>query len=493
MFLDNLALGFATAFTLNNIFYCFLGCVLGTIVGVLPGISVVSTLSILIPLTYYLNPTATLIMMAGIYYGAQYGSSTCAILLNNPGENSSVITCIDGHAMTKNGRAGAAIVVAGLSSFIAGCIAVLLVAIFAPYLTDFAFKFGPAEYSCMMLLGLISVGVLTNDDPIAGIAVGLLGILLGTIGTDVNSAISRFNFGFNTLVDGVGVNNIAIGIFGISELMRGYLDKSPRRFNKKLDLMPTKEEIRRMIPSALRGTGVGSVLGLLPGGGAAIASYMSYVVEKKFSKNKDKLGTGIVEGVAAPEAGNNAAAQTGFIPLLAMGIPENAVMSIMLATMIIAGIQPGPTVITNQPELFWGVTISMLLGNLILVILNIPLVGIWVRLISIPKHILFPAIFFLCVYGAYVVNHNPYDIVVMLGLGVLGFVLYALNIQPAPLMLGFVLGPLFEEYFRRAMSVSRGSFEPFLNSPICVVLLCTIISFVVFGLYKQGVDKLVKK
>jgi len=479
--LDNLALGFATAFSLQNIFYCFMGCFLGTIVGVLPGISVVSTLSILIPLTYTLSPTSTLIMMAGIYYGAQYGSSTCAILINNPGENSSVITCIDGYAMTQNGRAGAAIVVAGLSSFIAGCIATVIIALFAPSLTELAFKFGPAEYSCMMLMGLISIAVLTNSDPVAGIAVGLLGMLLGCIGTDVNSAISRFNFGVNALVDGVGVNNIAIGIFGVTELIRGYLDKTPRVVHSKLNIMPNKDDLKRMWPAALRGTGIGSFLGLLPGGGAAIASYMSYVFEKRFSK----LGNGAIEGVAAPEAGNNAAAQTGFIPLLAMGIPENAVMSIMLATMIIAGIQPGPSVIVNQPELFWGVTVSMLIGNLILVILNIPLVGIWVKLISIPKHLLFPLIFLLCVYGAYVVNHSGVDVIIMLVLGVLGYVFYLLDIQPAPLMLGFVLGPLFEEYFRRAMSISRGSFEPFLTSPICVVLLLLIGGFLILGLYKM--------
>lgn len=492
MILDNLALGFATAFTVQNIFYCFMGCFLGTIVGVLPGISVVSTLSILIPLTYTLSPTSTLIMMAGIYYGAQYGSSTCAILINNPGENSSVITCIDGYAMTQNGRPGPAIVVAGLASFIAGCIAVVFIAFFAPYLTDIAFKFGPAEYSCMLLLGLISIGILTNENPVAGIAVGLLGILLGTVGTDVNSAISRFNFGVNALVDGIGVNNIAIGIFGITELIRGYFDTGKTAFSSKLDIMPNKDDLKRMWPSALRGTGVGSLLGLLPGGGAAIASYMSYVVEKRFSKNKDQMGKGAIEGVAAPEAGNNAAAQTGFIPLLALGIPENAVMGIMLATMIMAGIQPGPGVITNQPELFWGLTISMLLGNLILVILNIPLVGIWVKLISTPKKILFPAIFALCIYGAYVVNHNPVDIVIMLALGVLGYVFYLLEIQPAPLMLGFVLGPLFEEYFRRAMSIGRGTVDPFINSPICVVLLFTIIGFLCYGLYKLVVDKLVK-
>jgi len=479
--LDNLALGFATAFSLQNIFYCFMGCFLGTIVGVLPGISVVSTLSILIPLTYTLSPTSTLIMMAGIYYGAQYGSSTCAILINNPGENSSVITCIDGYAMTQNGRAGAAIVVAGLSSFIAGCIATVIIALFAPSLTELAFKFGPAEYSCMMLMGLISIAVLTNNDPVAGIAVGLLGMLLGCIGTDVNSAISRFNFGVNALVDGVGVNNIAVGIFGVTELIRGYLDKTPRVVHSKLNIMPNKDDLKRMWPAALRGTGIGSFLGLLPGGGAAIASYMSYVFEKRFSK----LGNGAIEGVAAPEAGNNAAAQTGFIPLLAMGIPENAVMSIMLATMIIAGIQPGPSVIVNQPELFWGVTVSMLIGNLILVILNIPLVGIWVKLISIPKHLLFPLIFLLCVYGAYVVNHSGVDVIIMLVLGVLGYVFYLLDIQPAPLMLGFVLGPLFEEYFRRAMSISRGSFEPFLTSPICVVLLLLIGGFLILGLYKM--------
>jgi TctA family transporter len=420
-------------------------------------------------------------MMAGIYYGAQYGSSTCAILINNPGENSSVITCIDGYAMTQNGRAGAAIVVAGLSSFIAGCIATVIIALFAPSLTELAFKFGPAEYSCMMLMGLISIAVLTNSDPVAGIAVGLLGMLLGCIGTDVNSAISRFNFGVNALVDGVGVNNIAIGIFGVTELIRGYLDKTPRVVHSKLNIMPNKDDLKRMWPAALRGTGIGSFLGLLPGGGAAIASYMSYVFEKRFSK----LGNGAIEGVAAPEAGNNAAAQTGFIPLLAMGIPENAVMSIMLATMIIAGIQPGPSVIVNQPELFWGVTVSMLIGNLILVILNIPLVGIWVKLISIPKHLLFPLIFLLCVYGAYVVNHSGVDVIIMLVLGVLGYVFYLLDIQPAPLMLGFVLGPLFEEYFRRAMSISRGSFEPFLTSPICVVLLLLIGGFLILGLYKM--------
>lgn len=492
--ISNLAMGFETAFTLTNLLYCLLGCLLGTVIGVLPGLGPIATISMLLPLTYNIGPTTSIIMLAGIYYGAQYGGSTTAILLNTPGEASSVMTCIDGNALTKQGRAGIAILTAGIASCIAGLIATIVIAVFSSSISELAFKFGPAEYCAMMLLGLVSVSVLTTGDIVKGIAMALLGILIGVVGTDVNSGAQRFVFGIPDLADGIGFANVAVGVFGIAEAIKNLTTKNPPQlYRGDIKLWPTKEEIKRMIPSSLRGTGVGIFTGLIPGGGAALSSFAAYIFDKKVSKNTHEFGHGAVEGVAAPEAANNAAAQAGFIPLLSLGIPENAVMALMLGALMINGVQPGPSLIERQPELFWGLTVSMLIGNILLFMLNVPLVKIWVQLIRIPAKILYPIVLAVCAFGLYSVNNNINDIWIAVGFGALGYVFIVLDLEPAPLMLGLVLGPMLEEYFRRQMSLSQGSWMPFVERPISATILFIVFGFLIFGFYKMFSNLLAKK
>lgn len=479
--LDNLALGFSVAFTLENIAYCLLGCLLGTLIGVLPGIGPVPTIAMLLPITYVLPPVAGLIMLAGIYYGAQYGGSTTAILVALPGETSAVVTVLDGHEMAKNGRAGAALAIAAIGSFFAGCVATVLLAGFAPPLAEVAFKFGPAEYFSLMVLGLIGAVVLASGSLPKAICMILLGLLLGMIGTDVNSGVARFDFGIPELQDGIDFAVVAMGVFGFSEIMNNLELKDQRVdiTDKVGSLYPNKQEVKEAWAPVVRGTALGSCLGILPGGGAVLSSFASYTLEKKLSKNPERFGKGHPAGLAGPESANNAAAQTSFIPLLTLGIPGNAVTALMIGAMTIHNIQPGPQVMTSHPELFWGLIVSMWIGNLMLVILNLPLVGLWVKLLRVPYRVLFPAILVFCTIGVYSLNYNVFDIWMTAGFGLIGYVWSKLRCEGAPLLLGLVLGPMMEENFRRALLLARGDFTTFFTRPLSLSLLLVAAALVV--------------
>ncbi|MGE8363163.1 tripartite tricarboxylate transporter permease [Cupriavidus basilensis] len=471
--LANLGLGFSTALTLQNLAYAFLGCVLGTLIGVLPGLGPLATIAMLLPVTYTLPPVAALIMLAGIYYGAQYGGSTTAILVNLPGESSSVVTTIDGYQMARRGRAGVALATAGLGSFFAGCVATLILAAFAAPLSELAFKFGPAEYFSLMVLGLIGAVVLASGSLVKAIAMIVLGLLLGLVGTDVNSGAARFSFDVPELTDGLNFVSVAMGVFGFAEIIANLEQKDAREtFTDHItNLFPTKEDFKRMIPAVLRGTVLGSALGILPGGGAALASFAAYSLEKKTSKYSHEFGKGAIEGVAGPESANNAAAQTSFIPLLTLGIPPNAVMALMVGAMTIHNIQPGPQVMTSNPALFWGLIASMWIGNFMLIILNLPLIGIWVKLLKVPYRYLYPAILTFCCIGVYSVQNTTFDVFQTAAFGVIGYLFIKLKCEPAPLLLGFVLGPMMEENFRRSLLLSRGEFTVFVTRPLSLGLL----------------------
>ena len=485
--ISNLSLGFGVAFTPINLLYAFIGCLLGTLIGVLPGIGPVATIAMLLPATYALPPVSALIMLAGIYYGAQYGGSTTAILVNLPGEASSVVTVIDGHAMAKQGRAGPALAAAGLGSFFAGCVGTLILAAFAPPLTELAFKFGPAEYFSLMILGLIGAVVLASGSLLKAIAMILLGLLLGLVGTDVNSGVARFSMGIPELTDGIGFITIAMGVFGYGEII-SYLGKhaSEREVfvGKVTGLMPTKEDFKHMTPAILRGTALGSLLGILPGGGALLAAFAAYTVEKKIKLKPGEIafGKGNIRGVAGPESANNAGAQTSFIPLLTLGIPPNAVMALMVGAMTIHNIQPGPQVMTSNPELFWGLIASLWIGNAMLIILNLPLIGMWIKLLTVPYRFLFPAIVLFCAIGVYSTNNNTFDIWLVAIFGVIGYWFIKIGAEPAPLLLGFILGPMMEENLRRALLLSRGDWSVFVTRPLSAFLLAAAAVLVVIVL-----------
>ena len=472
----NLSLGFGAAFTLQNLIYAFIGCLLGTLIGVLPGIGPVATIAMLLPATYALPPVAALIMLAGIYYGSQYGGSTTAILVNLPGESASVVTVIDGHAMAKNGRAGPALAAAGLGSFFAGCVGTLILAAFAPPLTEVAFKFGPAEYFSLMVLGLIGAVVLASGSLLKAICMIILGLLLGLVGTDVNSGVARYSFDIPELTDGIGFIAIAMGVFGYGEIIANLAKPEEERelvSAKITHLWPTKQDFKDMTPAMLRGTALGSALGILPGGGALLASFASYTMEKKLKMKPGEVpfGKGNIRGVAGPESANNAGAQTSFIPLLTLGIPPNPVMALMVGAMTIHNIQPGPQVMTANPELFWGLIASMWIGNLMLIILNLPLIGMWVKLLSIPYRWLFPAIVLFCAIGVYSTNNNTFDVWMVAIFGVVGYVFIKLGCEPAPMLLGLILGPMMEENLRRALLLSRGDWSVLVTRPISLGLL----------------------
>ncbi len=473
---DNLALGFSVAFTFQNLIYAFVGCLLGTLIGVLPGIGPLATIAMLLPVTYGLEPVAALIMLAGIYYGAQYGGSTTAILVNLPGESSSVVTVIDGYQMARRGRAGPALAAAGLGSFFAGCVGTLVLAAFAPPLTEVALSFGPSEYFALMVLGLIGAVVLASGSLLKALAMIVLGLLIGLVGTDVNSGVARFSFDIPELTDGINFVVIAMGIFGYGEIISNLSQDESKRevFTGKVQgLMPTKEDFKRMLPAVMRGTALGSVLGILPGGGALLSSFAAYTIEKKTKLKPGEVpfGQGNIRGVAAPESANNAGSQTSFIPLLTLGIPPNAVMALMVGAMTIHNIQPGPQVMTSNPELFWGLIASMWIGNLMLVVLNLPLIGLWVKLLSVPYRWLFPAILLFCAIGVYSTNNNSFDIWMVAVFGLIGYTFIKLGCEPAPLLLGLILGPMMEEYLRRALLISRGDWSVFVTRPISASLL----------------------
>jgi putative tricarboxylic transport membrane protein len=465
---NNLILGFGVAITPINLLYAFIGVLLGTLIGVLPGVGPVATIAMLLPITFNLNPVSALIMLAGIYYGAQYGGSTTAILVNIPGESSSVVTCLDGYQMARQGRAGPALAIAAIGSFFAGCVATLLIAVAAPPLAELALKFGPSEYFSLMVFGLIAATVLARGSLIKAIAMVVFGLLLGIIGTDVNSGVLRFTFGIPELSDGIGFVVVAMGMFGTAEIIAN-LDLKDKRevFTTKVThLYPTKEDLKRSWASILRGTALGSCLGILPGGGALLASFGAYTLEKKLSSHPEQFGKGAIEGVAGPEAANNAGAQTSFIPMLTLGIPGNAVMALMIGALMIQGIAPGPQVMNEKPQLFWGLIASMWLGNLMLVVLNLPMIGMWVKLLTVPYRYLYPSILVFMAIGVFSLSNNPFDVLIMAVFGVLGYICVKLECEPAPMILGFILGPLMEENLRRAMLLSRGDPFVFFQKPI---------------------------
>ena len=464
--LHNLAFGFEHALTLQNLMFCAIGCVVGTLIGLLPGLGPLATISLLLPLTYSIPVTSALIMLAGIYYGAQYGDSVSAITMRIP-HASSIVACIDGYQMTLKGKTGLALFTAGVSSFIGGTVAIIVLAALAPALGQVALLFGPADYCALMMLGFVCVSFVTTGSLLNGLAMCLVGVLLGQVGTDVNSGVERFTLGIPFLAEGVGLVSIALGCFGIAEITKNLDSREERTpFNGKIHLLPKWDEFKRIIPSALRGSIVGSALGILPGGGPSIAQFAAYAVDKKMSKYRHEIGSGAIEGVAGQAAADEAAARTSFIPLMSIGIPENAVMALMMAAFIIKGIQPGPNMIAGHADVFWGLVASMWVGNCFLLVLNVPMVRYWLSVFRIPYSVLFPSILFFCCIGTYSVNNSLYDIFITSTFGLVGYVFLRLELEPAPLMLGFILGPMLEENFRRALLLSRGNFATFVARPI---------------------------
>lgn len=470
---DNLSLGFSVAFSMQNLFWCLMGAFIGTAVGVLPGVGPTATMALLLPATYFLPTESALIMLAGIYYGSQYGGSTTSILVNLPGEASSVVTCLDGYQMARQGRAGPALAISAIGSFFAGTVTTLIIAGAATPLTRLAQQFAPADYFSLMVLGLVFAAVLARGSVLKAVGMIFLGMLLGLVGTDVNTGNTRFTFGIDDLFDGLGFVPLAMGVFGIAEIITNLANRERRDLisSKITGLMPTREDLRRSIGPVLRGTGLGAFLGILPGGGGVLASFSSYTVEKRLSKTPEKFGTGMIEGVAGPESANNAAAQTSFIPMLTLGIPSNAVMAMMIGGMMIHGIIPGPQVMEQKPGLFWGMIVSMWLGNLMLVILNLPLIGIWVRMLLVPYRLLAIAILFFCCIGVYSLNNSANEVLFIFFFGIIGYILMKLDCEPAPLLLGFLLGPMMEVYMRRAMLLSRGDPWIFLQRPLSLAFL----------------------
>ncbi|HEX7385628.1 MAG TPA: tripartite tricarboxylate transporter permease [Burkholderiaceae bacterium] len=482
---DNLALGFSVALTQANLGYALLGALLGTLVGVLPGLGPVATIAMLLPSIYSLDATPALIMLAGIYYGAQYGGSTTAILINVPGESSSVVTALDGYQMARQGRAGAALAVAALGSFFAGCVGTLVIAAFAPPLTELAFRFGPAEYFSLMVLGLVGAVVLASGSLLKAVCMVLLGLLLGQVNTDVISGVARFGFGIPQLADGIGFVVIAMGVFGFGEIVANLGAPAAQRevFTRQVrGLWPSRQDAKAAAPAVLRGTALGAILGVLPGGGALLSSFASYSLEKRLARDRSRFGKGAIEGVAGPESANNAGAQTSFIPMLTLGIPPNPVMALMIGALTIKGIQPGPQVMTSNPGLFWGLIASMWVGNLMLVVLNLPLVGLWVRLLSVPYRLLFPAIVAFCCIGLYTLANDTFDVYTGALFALVGYAFHKLRCESAPLLLGFILGPMMEEHLRRALLLSRGDWLTFVARPLSAGLLLAAAALLVLVL-----------
>jgi len=469
----NLWLGLQTAGSFINLFYCLLGVFLGTAIGVLPGLGPVATIAMLLPITFGLPPVTSLIMLAGIFYGAQYGGSTTAILINLPGESSSIVTALDGHEMAKQGRAGKALATAAWASFFAGTVTTILIALFSPPLAEVALKFGPAEYFSLMVLGLVASVVLAHGSLMHALGMIVFGLLLGIVGTDVNSGVARYSFDLPELIDGINFVVVAMGVFGLGEIICNLENETERSLmvKKVSGLMLDRNDFKAIAAPVLRGTFLGSILGILPGGGAMLSSFAAYAMEKKVSKNAANFGKGAIEGVAAPEAANNAGAQASFIPMLTLGIPSNPVMALMIGAMIIQGIQPGPSVMVEQPALFWGLVASMWIGNVMLLVLNLPLIGLWVKMVSVPYHFLFPAILVFCCIGVFSLANTSFDIYFMAIFGLAGYLFRKLECEPAPMLLGFILGPMMEEFLRRALLLSKGDPMVFVTRPISATML----------------------
>lgn len=481
---SNLALGFAVAFSFQNLALCFIGCLVGTMIGVLPGVGPIATIAMLLPLTFKVDPTGALIMLAGIYYGAQYGGSTTAILINIPGEATSVVTAMDGHEMAKNGQAGKALGIAAIGSFIAGSIATLVIALLGKPLTAMALIFGPAEYFALMVLGLSLAVALARGSVLKAIIMIVGGILLSTVGTDLDTGEERLTFGLTDLADGIDFAVLAMGVFGLAEILKNIENPEARDVVKSGigKLLPSMADMRACLAPILRGTALGSILGILPGNGAVLAPFASYTIEKKLAKDPSRFGRGAIEGVAGPESANNAGAQTAFIPLLTLGIPPNAVMALMVGAMTIHGIIPGPLVMTKSPDLFWGMVASMWVGNLMLVIINLPMIGMWVKLLKVPYRLMFPAILLFCAIGIYSINNNPADVFLTAFFGLVGYAFYKFGLEPAPMLLGFVLGKLMEQKLRQALTLSRGSMMTFIERPVSAFLLAVALVIIVVAL-----------
>lgn len=473
--LANLGLGFQAALSFENLAFCLLGVTLGTFVGVLPGIGALATISMCLPITFYLDPVPAMIMLAGIFYGAQYGSSTASILLNLPGSAPAAITCLDGYPMAQKGRAGVALFLTTIASFVGGSFSIVLMIGFAPVLADFAISFSSADYFSIMVLALVAASTLSNGSFLKGIAMVAVGLVLGLVGTDISSGTARYTFGIIDISDGISLVALAMGLFGVAEILSNLMREEHAVVDARAitfrSMLPTRQDMREFWGAAGRGSVIGAIIGMLPGTGPTIATFMSYSAEKRLSRHPEKFGTGAIEGISSPEAANNSSVQAAFIPTLTLGIPGDAIMAVMLGGMLIHGITPGPQLIINNPELFWGVIASFWLGNIFLLILNIPLIGIWVRLLTVPYHLLYPAmLFFICI-GVYSVNNSPFDVLLTLIFGVIGFGMMRFDFPAAPLLLGFVLGPLLEENFRRALVLSRGSFTVFVERPVSLTFL----------------------
>jgi len=482
---DNIMLGLTTALDWNNLLWCIIGVSLGTLIGVIPGVGTLATMSLLFPITYVLEPTAALIMLAGIWYGSTYGGSTASILLNLPGTPANAVTCLDGFPMAKQGRAGVALLMTTIASFFGASAGILMMMLFSPLVAEVAFKFGPAEYFSMMVLGLVAASVVSSGSAIKGITMVVAGVLLGMVGTDVNSGVARFDLGFPELQDGVQIVAIAMGLFGVTEIIASinHVKAADRKIDVSMKAMlPTRDEMRRSWGPMARGSSLGSFFGVLPGVGPTVAAFMAYALEKRTSKTPERFGKGAIEGIMAPEAANNASDQASFIPTMTLGIPGSVTMALIIGALMIHGIQPGPQMLTEQPEMFWGLVMSFWIGNIVLVILNVPMIGLWIRVLTIPYHILYPAIvMFICI-GTYSVNNNVFDVYAVLVFGIGGYVLRVLDFPPAPLLLGYVLGPMLEENFRRAMLLSRGSIQTFIERPISMWVLVLTAALLVWGL-----------
>lgn len=488
--IDSILIGFTAALSVQKLLYCLLGVTMGMLLGVLPGIGAMATISILLPVTFYVTADVGLIMLAGIYYGAQYGGSIASILLNLPGTPSSAVICLDGYPMSKMGRAGQAIFLTTIASFVGSCFAIALLLLFAQTAARLALTFGAAEYFSLMVLGLVTAAALARHGAIRGLAMVTVGLILGLVGTDVATGTYRYTFGVLELFDGLSIIAIAMGFFGVAEIISNLVQGMNRREVKHKvgmrDLVPTGADLKESVGPMSRGSVIGALLGILPGTGAAIASFVAYGVEKRISRTPEKFGTGHVPGITAPESANNAAAQASFIPTLTLGIPGDAVMALMLSALLIHGIQPGPLVIQTHPELFWGLVASFVIGNILLLILNLPLIGLWVRILSIPYRLLYPAILVLICVGVYSVNNSVFDIFQVIFFGVVGYGMMLLRLEPAPALLGFVLGPLLEENFRRALQLSRGDLTTFIDRPFSAALLAASIALLIFSNWRPG-------
>jgi len=483
---DNIMLGLTTALAWNNLLWCIIGVSLGTLIGVIPGVGTLATMSLLFPITYSLEPTAALIMLAGIWYGSTYGGSTASILLNLPGTPANAVTCLDGFPMAKQGRAGVALLMTTVASFFGASVGILMMMLFSPLVADVALSFGPAEYFSMMVLGLVAASVVSSGSALKAITMVVGGVLLGMVGTDVNSGVARFDFGFPELQDGVQIVALAMGLFGVTEIIASinHVKAADRKIDVSMKAMlPTRDEIKRSWGPMTRGSGLGSFFGVLPGVGPTVAAFMAYAVEKRVSKTPERFGKGAIEGIMAPESANNASDQASFIPTLTLGIPGSVTMALIMGALMIHGIQPGPQMLTEHPDMFWGLVMSFWIGNIVLVILNVPMIGLWIRVLTIPYHILYPAIvMFICI-GTYAVNNNVFDVYAVLAFGMGGYVLRVLDFQPAPLLLGYVLGPMLEENFRRAMLLSRGSVQTFIERPISMWVLILTAALLLWGLW----------